>query len=342
MSMAVLEPCGGALGRSNPIVQLWAFEIKWDGQRAIAVARDGECRLYSRNGNDITNSLPELPEALLGALRGRNGIVDGEVVALDEKGRPAATSDARATADSAAPGRGPDVVRRVRSPGGRRQLDHRTSLSRSRRTALDDLVQPGPVQVPPHWTDVDGQQMLDLAREHGLEGVVAKRVGSTYRPGRRAPTWIKTPLRNNSEAIVIGWSTAPGPPVTVSAHCCSARTTTTAAWSTSATSEPDSPPLTEGWCSRVESDSLVDRTGTDGWVEVDADLNAAVELSCPTCQSANRPEKHAPGLASSRTKGPRATTRQAFSPAAPSRNEGFSTSIFPDDRGCSAGLHMQP
>ncbi len=47
--------------------------------------------------------------------------------------------------------------------------------------------------------------MLDLAREHGLEGVVAKRADSTYRPGRRSPSWIKTPIRNNTEAIVIGW-----------------------------------------------------------------------------------------------------------------------------------------
>ncbi|MDJ0419381.1 hypothetical protein [Rhodococcus opacus] len=75
-----------------------------------------------------------------------------------------------------------------------------------RRTELDDLALSGPrLQVPPYWTDVDGEQMLDLARRHHLEGAVAQRVHSTYQPGRRSPAWIKQPLRANTEGIIVGW-----------------------------------------------------------------------------------------------------------------------------------------
>ncbi|ANS28802.1 DNA-ligase (ATP), C-terminal [Rhodococcus opacus] len=75
-----------------------------------------------------------------------------------------------------------------------------------RRTELDDLALSGPrPQVPPYWTDVDGEQMLDLARRHHREGAVAQRVHSTYQPGRRSPAWIKQPLRANTEGIIVGW-----------------------------------------------------------------------------------------------------------------------------------------
>lgn len=75
-----------------------------------------------------------------------------------------------------------------------------------RRSLLDDLVAPGPrEQVPPFWTDTTGEQMLALAREHHLEGVVAKRIGSPYQPGRRSPDWLKHPIRSNTEGIIVGW-----------------------------------------------------------------------------------------------------------------------------------------
>lgn len=71
-----------------PAGEGWAFEMKWDGQRAIAAARDSKCQLFSRNNNDTTATFPELPTAVLDALRGRNAIIDGEIVALDSNGQP--------------------------------------------------------------------------------------------------------------------------------------------------------------------------------------------------------------------------------------------------------------
>ena len=197
-----------ALGQP-PAGDGWAFEMKWDGQRAIAAAREGTCQLYSRNNNDITATFPELPSAVLDALRGRNAIVDGEIVALDAKGRPSFSRlqrrmhVQRPTAELREGFPVMFYVFDVLAVDG----ESTTSLPYvDRRATLDSIVEAGPrIQVPPYWTDVDGQQMLEVAREHRLEGIVSKRTDSTYLPGRRSPTWTKTPLRNNTEVVPIGW-----------------------------------------------------------------------------------------------------------------------------------------
>jgi len=192
----------------------WAWEMKWDGQRAIAQFRAGSSRLFSRNGNDITGTFPELADPLVDVLDGRDAILDGEIVALDSKGRPSF-------------GRLQRRMHVLRPTTALRAdvsvvlylfdilaLDGHPTTSlpyAERRASLDALGFSGPrVQVPPYWTDVDGDRMLDLAREHRLEGVVAKRIDSTYRPGRRSPTWIKHPLRANTEAVIVGWMDGTG------------------------------------------------------------------------------------------------------------------------------------
>lgn len=187
----------------------WAFEMKWDGQRAIATIDNGVSRLFSRNGNDITATFPELARPITDALDRREAILDGEIVALDARGRPSF-------------GR---LQRRMHVLSPTEQLCNEvpvtyyvfdvlaldgkptTSLPYlQRRTELEDLALSGPrMQVPPYWTDVNGEQMLDLARQQHLEGAVAKRMDSTYRPGRRSPAWIKQPLRANTEGIIVGW-----------------------------------------------------------------------------------------------------------------------------------------
>ncbi len=192
-----------------PAGEGWAFEMKWDGQRAVTDVRDGDVRLFSRNGNDITGAFPELIGPITEAVDGHDVVLDGEVVSLDAKGRPSF-------------GRLQRRMHVVRPTMQLRNafpvtyyvfdvlgLDGESTIAMTyleRRRLLDGLGLSGRrVQVPPFWTDVDGDQMLDLAREHHLEGVVAKMVNSTYRPGRRAPVWIKTPLRRNTEAIIVGW-----------------------------------------------------------------------------------------------------------------------------------------
>ncbi|APE12641.1 ATP-dependent DNA ligase (plasmid) [Rhodococcus sp. 2G] len=187
----------------------WVFEMKFDGQRALVTVEDGQCRLTSRAGNDITRTFPELAEPLISALGRQDCTVDGEIVALDSKGQP---SFAR-------------LQRRMHVQRPTEQLlsdipvmmylfdvlavDGNSTIDLpylERRAVLDDLITPGAqVQLSPFWSDVDGSTMLEVARENGLEGIVAKDPNSPYLPGTRAPSWIKTPLRRNTEGVVVGW-----------------------------------------------------------------------------------------------------------------------------------------
>jgi bifunctional non-homologous end joining protein LigD len=192
-----------------PVGENWACEMKWDGQRIIASNSDDATHLWSRNGNLSNNYFPEMVDALEALLAGREVIVDGEIVALDSKGRPnfsrlqnrmhvvKPTAELRRTTPVAYYVF--DVL----------QVDGESTLSLpylERRAVLANLGLSGPqVLVPPHWVGVDGQAMLAVAQEHGLEGILSKRVESTYRPGSRSPSWIKTPLRKNTEAIIAGW-----------------------------------------------------------------------------------------------------------------------------------------
>ena len=192
-----------------PAGEGWAFEMKWDGQRAVTDAHSGGVRMFSRNGNDITGAFPELIGPIGEAVDDHDVVLDGEIVALDSKGRPSFSRLQRRMHVIR-----PTVQLRNDFPVTYYVFDvlaldgePTTALPYlERRQLLDSLGMSGRrVQVPPFWTGVDGDRMLELAREHHLEGVVAKRVDSTYRPGRRAPAWIKTPLRKNTEAIIVGW-----------------------------------------------------------------------------------------------------------------------------------------
>lgn len=193
----------------------WAYEFKWDGVRAIVEPSGGRTRLTSRNLRDITDSYPEIAEANggLGSLR---AVLDGEIVALDERGAP---SFARlqhrmhvARPSSALVVSVPvhlylfDVL----------ELDGRPLIGEPytrRRELLDQLgLGGGLVQTPPSFpadrtTPAD---MLAAARDSGLEGVVAKRLTSTYRPGQRSQDWIKTALERTAEVIVCGWKPGAG------------------------------------------------------------------------------------------------------------------------------------
>jgi bifunctional non-homologous end joining protein LigD len=156
----------------------WAFEFKWDGVRAVAAAAGDQVVLYSRNGNDITGGYPEL--AVL------SDLVGGRPVLLDKAGRPNF-----ALLQQRMHVREPSSWLVDRIPISYYvfdllDLDGRRLLSRSyqqRRELLAELAVDGVsplVRVPPQYTDVDGRQLLEVARLHGLEGVVAKRLASRY------------------------------------------------------------------------------------------------------------------------------------------------------------------
>ena len=192
----------------------WAVEFKWDGVRAIvSVSPAGLVRAYSRNDRDITRSYPELDG--LPALVDRPVLLDGELVALDPVvGRPSFQL-LQGRMHVQAPTRHlvaavPVLlyVFDVLAVDGDELIGLPYLERRDRLAAL--ALDRGPVRCPPHYLDTEPAALLEVAAEHGLEGVVAKRADSRYEPGRRSRAWIKTPLRRTQEVIIGGWTSGEG------------------------------------------------------------------------------------------------------------------------------------
>jgi bifunctional non-homologous end joining protein LigD len=194
----------------------WAYEFKWDGVRALIDVSARGVRLFSRRGNEITTAYPELVAMLRGA---GDAMLDGEIVAFVD-GRPSfealqtrmhvrAGAEARRLAEIT-----PvtfvafDLLRR----DGAALL---SSPYAQRRAALEAwaLDHPGGTLSP---SFDDGAATEAAAREHGLEGVVAKRSASAYRPGIRSPDWMKLRFVRTGDFVVIGWEAPADTPDTLS------------------------------------------------------------------------------------------------------------------------------
>jgi bifunctional non-homologous end joining protein LigD len=191
----------------------WSFEFKWDGVRAVTAVAGERIRAQSRRGNEVTAAYPELTD-LIALLDGRPVLLDGEVVAFDESGRPDF-----GTLQHRMHVRSPDPQLLEGIPVSYivfdlLYLDGVSLLGEPydrRRALLEELGIAGPrVQVPPVAAGVSGAQLLEVARAHGLEGVVGKRRASRYEPGRRSPAWIKTALLHTQEVVIGGWTAGEG------------------------------------------------------------------------------------------------------------------------------------
>jgi bifunctional non-homologous end joining protein LigD len=192
----------------------WAFEIKWDGMRIVSFVRPGALFLQSANLKDATASYPEL--AHLGDLVGADqAVLDGEVVAFDEEGRPSfGRLQQRMHVASAAEAR-----RRAASvPAVYHVFDvihvdghDATALPYGeRRELLAATLTEGPHVVIPGYHVGDGPAMLEASRRQGLEGLLAKRVDSRYEIGRRSQLWRKVKNRYRQELVVGGWLAGEG------------------------------------------------------------------------------------------------------------------------------------
>ena len=210
---APVRPMLAVAGSPPELSHGWSFEFKWDGVRAIVAAAGPRLRATSRNGNDITGGYPELAAAELGAEHAL--LLDGELVTLDQAGRPDF-----GLLQQRMHVRPPSRDLRARVPVRLYLFDlleiDGASLLRepydTRRARLLDLgldTRPS-VDVPPAFTDITGAQLLEIARTHGLEGIVAKRRSSRYEPGRRSPAWIKTALLTTQEVLLCGWTPGRG------------------------------------------------------------------------------------------------------------------------------------
>jgi bifunctional non-homologous end joining protein LigD len=193
------------------------YEWKWDGFRGcVRVADTGETRITSRSGSDHTPRYPELGDVFGAALGGRAAVLDGEVVALNAAGRPEfELMQRRAMHEPTAKLRAEVPV--VYFAFDLLRIDGESLLTLSygqRRELLAELVRPtdGRIVVPPWYTraDIAPAQLLATAAEHGIEGVVAKRLDAPYLPGARSPLWTKRALTHTHEVIVGGWRTGAG------------------------------------------------------------------------------------------------------------------------------------
>jgi bifunctional non-homologous end joining protein LigD len=192
----------------------YGWEWKYDGGRAISRVRaDGQVRVDSRNAKDFTLVFPEVATALSEALPGRQLVLDGEVVAVD----PASGVPDFAQLQQRF-GLHPSPALLARVPVSYIVFDllHLDGQSTTelpyaqRRQMLAELGISHPrLLVPEHQVGVDPHTLLELARTHGIEGVVGKRLDSHYRPGR-SPAWVKHALRNRIEVIVGGWTPGQG------------------------------------------------------------------------------------------------------------------------------------
>jgi bifunctional non-homologous end joining protein LigD len=187
----------------------WAFEIKWDGVRAIAYSTPGELRLESRNLNDITDSYPEL--ARLGrGLGSHQAVLDGEIVAFGEDGQPSfGALQSRMHVGSR------EVARRLAATTPVTYaifdllwLDGHSLMEQPyvrRREQLSALRLDGESWQTPEHVVGNGRQLLQASVEQRLEGVVAKRLDSPYRPGQRGSSWIKVKTFGRQEFVIGGW-----------------------------------------------------------------------------------------------------------------------------------------
>lgn len=173
----------------------WWFEVKWDGYRAVVGNHSGRVRARSRRGLDLLGRFPELESLPI-----PNGVVlDGEVIAFDETGVPSfSLLQAREPVNLVVF----DVL----------YLDDRDLTSapyEERRATLTGLDLPSPLLVP-EPTRAEGVALFQAVVDRGLEGIVGKRSGSRYQPGRRSTDWRKVSVRHRLRAVVGGYTRGEG------------------------------------------------------------------------------------------------------------------------------------
>ncbi len=190
----------------------WAYEVKWDGVRAMAYVEGGRLTLRGRRGNDVTASYPEL-KAMAESLGSTQVLLDGEVVAFSAEGRP---DFGRLQARMHVARPAPALLRATPVTFlafDLLHLDGRSLLDApydERRSLLQGLNLSGPHwQVPPVFLE-DGEAVLRGAEAQGFEGVVAKRRDSRYEPGRRSDCWVKVKVIRRQEVVIAGWKPGEG------------------------------------------------------------------------------------------------------------------------------------
>jgi bifunctional non-homologous end joining protein LigD len=190
----------------------WLYEIKWDGYRAISFVEGGKVRLASRHHNDFTGQYPEL-QALPRFVKATTSILDGEVVALDEEGRASFSLMQQRTGIRK---HGRRVAARSDVPVIYYVFDliyldgydlRRVSLEERKKVLAQIVTTSDVVRYSDHFDD--GRALFDVARQKGLEGIIAKRRESCYEE-RRSREWLKIKITQTVDCVVGGYTAPEG------------------------------------------------------------------------------------------------------------------------------------
>ena len=209
----IIEPMLSDISEAVPKGDDYLYEVKWDGIRAIISLEDGQVRIRSRNHNDITKQFPELQVADK-AFRANCALFDVEIVCLDKDGKPDFKK----------------VIHRLMSTGDTNiqklsksspsycyifdclYMDGRSLVGEPlirRKEWLKDAVRNDmPYRVSESMDD--GDSLFEAAREHSLEGIMAKKKDGKYLPGRRSDLWLKIKVRQTAECALIGYTPGKG------------------------------------------------------------------------------------------------------------------------------------
>jgi bifunctional non-homologous end joining protein LigD len=191
----------------------WAYEMKWDGVRALIWVLPAELKILAADQRDITWRYPEL-SSLMGEVHGQRAILDGEIVGLDARGNPSYEA----------------LQQRLGFEGGRKvpgrpgipiafmafdllHLDDRSLTPmpyEERRACLEALSIEGRFWHTPPALRGQGERMLQQSREHDLGGIIAKRLGSPYEAGVRNNAWIAVKNRQQRDVVIGGWLAGAG------------------------------------------------------------------------------------------------------------------------------------
>jgi bifunctional non-homologous end joining protein LigD len=191
----------------------WLFEIKWDGYRAVAFIEDERVRLVSRSQNDLTAQFSELG-GLPQSVRARRAILDGEIVALDNEGRPSFSLMQQRTGFQ--PGKrrlprreGVPVIYYAFDLLYVDGFDLRRIALEPRKQLLQERIENSEViHFSDHYAE-KGLQLLEAARQRGLEGIVAKKRSSAYQE-KRSSDWLKIKITQRQECVVGGYTDPEG------------------------------------------------------------------------------------------------------------------------------------
>jgi len=195
------KPMLATLADDVPTGDGWTFEVKWDGYRALAYVRGGECKLVSRNDHDLTARFPDVAKAVVKATKSPNAVLDGEVCALDERGRSSFSAMQRGTGQL------------VYYVFDLLELDGEPLVTlplRERHARLERLLDRRNRTVRLSEDFSDGRALFTAAREQLLEGIMAKRLDSEYAEGKRTRSWLKVKTHGRQEFVIAGYTRGEG------------------------------------------------------------------------------------------------------------------------------------